>query len=636
MWDSILEKWKSSSTILFVSGSKKGCGKTYLVNKLCEEFETIYCSPENLSSYDNIGIQCMFGSTKSKVVVYRLSEIKQIQKLLTPVSIKKIVIVDVHINEKLKKIMKKNSQIHIQLTESQYIEDLLRREFYHELTPADQFFIQKERGKLLVSFTKNKTTFESVRNETSDIIYTVQYKEYDTMKFIEYVYKKLATLFDSSSILPSMSQIKKDKSALLRKKPIVYDKDTNRIFLVSQYLFEIRKKDNTTIDLTDNDAFMDYFFNRDTNLLEPDKRILLKRMLMGLVSYYPIDRSAVKTMPEVVKPLNLPMYQSYDILKTIKLVPCYFSYKQFLKYKDVWKIEKDKAIQKSIYHQEESADDNFDYHIRTRQACNMIYENDDFRTLQKTNANQAVIESRKEKEYELLTESGVLDYSRGLQILSPKFYEIMKNIQSYMKEGTPTGKILFYSEFRADAGAEIFEKVLQANGYTNYDGSDDITNAKRYTFITGQEDEKTRKKNKDAFNRESNKYGTQIQILLISSAGAEGISLKGVRQVHILEPYWNYVRIDQVFGRAIRINSHKELDPSERTVEKFLYVSMFPEGTTIESVYQFLRTQDNWKVPEIETDIVNSLYTNHKETYAQIQEIIELKTNTRQKQLINL
>ena len=55
---------------------------------------------------------------------------------------------------------------------------------------------------------------------------------------------------------------------------------------MSQYLFEIRKKDNTTIDLTDNDAFMDYFFNRDTNLLEPDKRILLKRMLMGLVSYY--------------------------------------------------------------------------------------------------------------------------------------------------------------------------------------------------------------------------------------------------------------------------------------------------------------------------------------------------------------
>ena len=68
----------------------------------------------------------MFGSTKSKVVVYRLSEIKQIQKLLTPVSIKKIVIVDVHINEKLKKIIKKNSQIHIQLTESQYI-DILKK-----------------------------------------------------------------------------------------------------------------------------------------------------------------------------------------------------------------------------------------------------------------------------------------------------------------------------------------------------------------------------------------------------------------------------------------------------------------------------------------------------------------------------
>ena len=43
------------------------------------------------------------------------------------------------------------------------------------------------------------------------------------------------------------------------------------------------------------------------------------------------------------------------------------------------------------------------------------------------------------------------------------------------------------------------------------------------------------------------------QIMIISSAGAEGISLKCVRQVHILEPYWNYVRLDQVLGRAIRM-----------------------------------------------------------------------------------
>ena len=68
---------------------------------------------------------------------------------------------------------------------------------------------------------------------------------------------------------------------------------------------------------------------------------------------------------------------------------------------------------------------------------------------------------------------------------------------------------------------------------------------------------------------------------MITGAGAEGLSLKNVRTVHIMEPYWNKVRTDQVKGRAIRICSHSELpydeDPelNERTVEIFTYISVF-------------------------------------------------------------
>ena len=83
-----------------------------------------------------------------------------------------------------------------------------------------------------------------------------------------------------------------------------------------------------------------------------------------------------------------------------------------------------------------------------------------------------------------------------------------------------------------------------------------------------------RKKNMAAFNDKTNKFGEQIQIMIISGAGAEGISLTCVRQVHILEPYWNYVRINQVFGRAIRLKSHVDLPPDERNVEEYLYLSV--------------------------------------------------------------
>ena len=58
--------------------------------------------------------------------------------------------------------------------------------------------------------------------------------------------------------------------------------------------------------------------------------------------------------------------------------------------------------------------------------------------------------------------------------------------------------------------------------------------------------------NKEAYNNIENINGEYIQVMIISESGAEGISLTCVRQVHILEPFWNNVRVDQVFGRAIR------------------------------------------------------------------------------------
>ena len=51
--------------------------------------------------------------------------------------------------------------------------------------------------------------------------------------------------------------------------------------------------------------------------------------------------------------------------------------------------------------------------------------------------------------------------------------------------------------------------------------------------------------------------------------------MKNVRAVHIMEPYWNDVRLRQVKGRAIRIGSHLELPPAERNVSIYTYMSTF-------------------------------------------------------------
>ena len=226
-----------------------------------------------------------------------------------------------------------------------------------------------------------------------------------------------------------------------------------------------------------------------------------------------------------------------------------------------------------------------------------------------------------------------------LSLFSPKFYEIMIRIQKFVNEGIPTGKVLYYSDFRTSgSGSEVFEQILQANGYEKFDHEketidslvDKQSKKKRYTFITGIEDQQLRKINKEAYKHPENTRGEYIQIMIISSAGAEGISLNCVRQVHIMEPFWNYIRIDQVFGRAIRMKSHLDLPEDERFVEQYLYLSYFPEGNTIDDVFSSMKQLQWPEVAEIEqtSDMKQILVSNHKSVYKLIQKILSVKKST--------
>ena len=208
----------------------------------------------------------------------------------------------------------------------------------------------------------------------------------------------------------------------------------------------------------------------------------------------------------------------------------------------------------------------------------------------------------------------------------------------------PTGKILVYSVYKNDGGTGAFEQVLIANGYEIYDHKvNNIDNLietdnrkKRYTFITGDTDKEI---NKNAFNVEQNKLGEYIQVMMISESGAEGISLTCVRQVHIIEPYWNNVRMDQVFGRAIRRNSHIQLDDDDRNVEQYLYLSLFPEGNNIKDIFSFIKSL-GWQITNditLQDNFEQYLLDNHKEIYTIVQKILHLKNmsqNTTSDQMI--
>ena len=69
----------------------------------------------------------------------------------------------------------------------------------------------------------------------------------------------------------------------------------------------------------------------------------------------------------------------------------------------------------------------------------------------------------------------------------------------------------------------------------------------------------------------------RLKALLLSSAGGEGLDLKGTRQIQVLEPHFNKEKLEQVIARGIRYKSHEGLAPEAQNVDVEHYVSTLPE-----------------------------------------------------------
>jgi len=167
------------------------------------------------------------------------------------------------------------------------------------------------------------------------------------------------------------------------------------------------------------------------------------------------------------------------------------------------------------------------------------------------------------------------DLFRVMYKSSPKMlYIIFNTLKS-------PGSSLIYSNYVDMEGLQVLKIYLSFFGYIAFVDDKEYDNNKsdkklsktgfRYIEFHGGIEKNIREEHKKIFNTKENKRGDIIKVILLSPAGAEGINLKNVRQVHILEPYWNEVRIEQVIGRAIRHCHHEDLPMNERTVNVFRY-----------------------------------------------------------------
>ena len=103
------------------------------------------------------------------------------------------------------------------------------------------------------------------------------------------------------------------------------------------------------------------------------------------------------------------------------------------------------------------------------------------------------------------------------------------------------------------------------------EGEKNVSIAK-YIMITGNvklsPDNETELK---AVTNDSNVYGNDVKVVVISRAASEGVDFKYIRQVHIMDPWYNNNRNEQIIGRAVRYCSHKALPLEQRNVQIFMH-----------------------------------------------------------------
>ena len=96
----------------------------------------------------------------------------------------------------------------------------------------------------------------------------------------------------------------------------------------------------------------------------------------------------------------------------------------------------------------------------------------------------------------------------------------------------------------------------------------------QYAMITGDKKLSVNNNNEiRAATDSENTNGELIKVIIISKAGSEGLDFRNIRQVHILEPWYNFNRTEQIIGRGVRNLSHCKLPFKERNVEIYLYGS---------------------------------------------------------------
>lgn len=316
------------------------------------------------------------------------------------------------------------------------------------------------------------------------------------------------------------------------------------------------KKQNATLFSEEIEEFEEYFIDREHKTIKNKEKFTNR--IFGLSSYYG-DLYFENESGKPGFPKELPV--------VIEKIP--MSQTQFARYISARILEQDetkRGYRAAGSRFSSATGGSSTYRVKSRQISNYCIP------------EYALGPVRGAKSREKFIDKITIEDLQNLDEFSPKMGKILKNIEKH--NGQPG---IVYSQFVSGEGIGIFALVLKALGWQQQgvlEGSSsddyDLKGKKQKTFgiLSGDIDPEERAKLIADFNLK----GANIDLLLLSGAVAEGIDLKRVRHVHVMEPFWNYARINQVKTRAIRYLSHVDLPEEEQNVQVYIYLSDYPTG----------------------------------------------------------
>ena len=145
------------------------------------------------------------------------------------------------------------------------------------------------------------------------------------------------------------------------------------------------------------------------------------------------------------------------------------------------------------------------------------------------------------------------------------------------------GVCFVYSNF-VKYGTDMFAAALEEAGFEPYTGARILENpskevtagsAGKYTTLTESNIDKVLV----MLRSKRNVDGSAIRVIIGSPFVSEGVDFRYVRQVHILDPWDNLSRIEQIIGRGLRTCSHSALPDEDQNCTVYLHICRLPDST---------------------------------------------------------